>query len=146
MGMSSTSVRKCNICKGDNVQLMEGGEYHIGHTYEWKCMDCGMTYLHRERVERLDLDEVNKIRKERCDLPPLTELKSINVKDDYISDLHLLNYNKKLTNLMVDELNDNMVYDYEKNIHRKRIDLHPTEYSRFSYNPKNRLNKEREVV
>ena len=61
MGMSSSSVRKCNICKGDNVQLMEGGEYHIGHTYEWECLDCGITYLHEESVERLDLDEVNII-------------------------------------------------------------------------------------
>ena len=126
MGMSSTSVRKCNICKGDNVQLMEGGEYHIGHTYEWECLDCGITYLHEESVERLDLDEVNDRRKEN-DLPPLTELRSLNVKDDYISDLHLLNYNRKLTDIMKEELDYNMVWSDEKQIHHKRIDLHPTE-------------------
>ena len=110
MGMSSTSVRKCKICEGENVLLYEGGEYHLGHNYEWDCLDCGMSYYSRQLVYRLELDEVNKLRTTRSNLTPLTELRSLGVKDDNIWDLHLVEYNETLTNLMEDELRDDMVY------------------------------------
>ena len=126
LGFSSTSVRKCEICEGSNVLMYEGGEYHLGHNYEWDCLDCGMSYYSRQLVYRLELDEVNRLRTTRSNLTPLTELRSLGVKDDNIWDLHLVEYNETLDNLMEDELVDGMVYCDEEDRHVKRINRHPT--------------------